>query len=307
MKILLTAIGKRVQLIEYLKKNCCVIGVDCGNLVSAEKFVDKFYNVPKISDPLYIETLLRICNEENVDLLIPLYEKEFTMLCEFRSKFEEQGTKILLSDVEVINIFNNKYSTYEFFTNNNINTPKSYLKDSLPRELTYPLIIKPIDGMGSNNVFKVKNEKELKFFVEYVEKPIIQECIEGIEYTIDVLCDLGGRVISAVPRERIEVRSGEVSKSRTVKDCRIINVVLDLCSKTKFIGPVTIQCIVTQNGEIKFIEVNPRFGGGVPLSFEAGVDYGKYFNLICNGKEISPIIGEFKEITMLRYDEAVFL
>ncbi|MCY6353989.1 ATP-grasp domain-containing protein [Clostridium sp. ZS2-4] len=307
MKILLTAIGKRVQLIEYLKKDCCVIGVDCGTLAAAQKFVDKFYIVPKISDPLYIDALLSICNEEKVDLLIPLYEKEFTMLCEFRSKFEEQGTKILLSDVDVINIFNDKYSTYEFFIKNNISTPKSYLKDSLPSELVYPLIIKPIDGMGSNNVFKVKNEKELNFFVEYVENPIIQEYIEGTEYTIDVLCDLRERVISAVPRERIEVRSGEVSKSKTVKDFKIINAVMDLCSKTKFIGPVTIQCIVTHNGEIKFIEVNPRFGGGVPLSFAAGVDYGKYFNLMCKEEEISPVIGEFEELTMLRYDEAVFL
>ncbi|MCY6959581.1 ATP-grasp domain-containing protein [Clostridium brassicae] len=307
MKILLTAIGKRVQLIEYLKKDCCVIGVDCGDLVPAEKFVDKFYKVPKISHPLYIKSLLKICKEEKVDLLIPLYEKEFINLCNFRNRFEEQGTKLLLSNLDVINTFNNKYSTYEFFINNNIDTPKTYLKDSLPNKLDYPLIIKPIDGMGSSNVFKIKNEKELHFFIEYIEKPIIQECIEGIEYTIDVLCDLNGVVISAVPRERIEVRSGEVSKSRTVKDFPIINDVLDLCSKAKFIGPITIQCIVTKDKKIKFIEVNPRFGGGVPLSFEAGVNYGKYFNLMCNKGKINPIVGDFKEITMLRYDEAVFI
>ncbi|WP_186429900.1 ATP-grasp domain-containing protein [Clostridium sp. BSD9I1] len=307
MKILLTAIGKRIQLIKYLKKSCKVFGTDCGEVAPAIYFVDKFFKVPKYNEHGYIDSLINICIEENIDMVIPLYEKEYKLLCENRYKFTEVGTKLLLSDLEVINTFNDKYKTYEFFKENNINTPKSYIKGNLPNNIKYPLIIKPIDGMGSSNVFKVKNEKELSFFIDYVENPIIQEYIEGTEYTIDVLCDFSGRVISSVPRERLEVRSGEVSKSRTVKNFKIIDAVLDLCSKTKFIGPITIQCIVSSNKEIKFIEVNPRFGGGVPLSFEAGVDYGKHFEIMCKGEEISPTIGEFKEITMLRYDEAVFI
>lgn len=307
MKLLLTAIGRRIQLVKYLQTSYSIIGIDSGEFVAAEKFVDKFYIVPKITNPFYIEALLKICDEEQVELLIPLYEKEFKLLCTHRNKFKKIGTSLLLSDLDVISTFNNKYKTYEFFKENKINAPTSYIKNNLPSNISFPLIIKPIDGMGSSNVFKVKNEKELSFFIDYVENPIIQEYIEGTEYTIDVLCDFNGKVISAVPRERLEVRSGEVSKSRTIKDFKIINSVLDLCSKTKFVGPITIQCIVTVKGEIKFIEVNPRFGGGVPLSFEAGVDYGKYFELMCKGEEITPIIGEFKEITMLRYDEAVFL
>lgn len=307
MRILLTAIGKRIQLIKYLKKSCEVFGTDCGDLAPAMYFVDKFFKIPKCNEEGYIASLINICDDENIDLLIPLYEKEFELLCNHRDRFNNIGTRLLLSDLDVISTFNDKYKTYEFLKENTINTPKSYIKNNLPNNIKYPLIIKPIDGMGSSNVFKVKNEKELSFFIDYVENPIIQEHIEGAEYTIDVLCDFNGKVISAVPRERLEVRSGEVSKSRTVKDFKIIDDVLDLCSKTKFVGPITIQCIVTSRGEIKFIEVNPRFGGGVPLSFEAGVDYGKYFKLMCKGEEITPIIGEFKEITMLRYDEAVFL
>lgn len=307
MKILLTAIGRRVQLVKYLQRSCFIIGVDSGKFLAAKKFADEFYIVPKINNPLYIESILKICEKERVDLLIPLYEKEFELLCGHRDKFNEIGTSLLLSDLEVINTFNDKYKTYEFFKKNNINTPKSYIKNNLPNNIKYPLIIKPIDGMGSNNVFKVKNEKELSFFIDYIENSIIQECIEGTEYTIDVLCDFNGNVISSVPRERLEVRSGEVSKTRTVRDFRIIHAVLELCSKTKFIGPITIQCIVTYKGDIKFIEVNPRFGGGVPITFEAGVDYGKYFDSMIKGEEISPIIGEFKELIMLRYDDAVYI
>ncbi len=155
--------------------------------------------------------------------------------------------------------------------------------------------------------------KTTRIFKDYIKEPIIQEFIKGKEYTIDVLCDLKGEIISVVPRERIEVRSGEVSKSRTVINKKIIKATIDLVNKLKqyieeykiyckitsenfnalqlekdegtVIGPLTIQCIVTKDNEIKFIEINPRFGGGVPLSFEAGIDYGKYFKCMVDKKK----------------------
>lgn len=310
MRILLTAVGKRIQLITHLKKSLEVFGADCSDLAPAMYFVDRFFKIPRYDEKGYIDILAHICESEKIDILVPLYEREYKLLLKNEDKLIQSGTKLLLSPYKTIECFNDKYKTYEFFRKNNINTPKTWLKSDISyscKTLNFPLIIKPIDGMGSSNVFKAKNRKELEFFIDYIENPIVQEYIEGTEYTIDVLCDFNGKVISVVPRERIEVRSGEVSKSRTVKDFNIIDAVINLCSKTKFVGPITIQCIVTLKGEIKFIEVNPRFGGGVPLTFEAGVDYGKYFELMIKGEKIVPIIGEFKELTMLRYDEAVFL
>lgn len=310
MKILLTAIGKRIQLINYLKKTCEVFGTDCGEYVPASYFVDKFFKVPRYNEKGYIENLINICDNEKIDMLIPLYEKEYILLSENIEKFTEVGTKLLLSSSETIEYCSNKYKTYEFFKDNNIDTPKTFFKENLKdmySHLEFPLIVKPIDGMGSSNVFKVNNKKELEFFVEYVKESIIQEYVDGIEYTIDTLCDLDGSIISIVPRERIEVRSGEVSKSKTVKDFEIIKRTEELLQKLKIIGPGTIQCIKTKSGEIKFIEINPRFGGGVPLSFEAGVDYGECFNLMCKEERIQPIIGEFEEVTMMRYDDAIYL
>ena len=342
MKILLTAIGKRVQLIKYLKKHGEIIGTDAEELAPSICFVNKFYKIPKYTDTNYVDGLLNICKEEEIDLLIPLYEREFNILCNNREKFKEVGTTLLLSHKKLISICNDKWNSYKFFIENNINTPISYTKDNIENilknnseELNYPLILKPLDGMGSAGVFKADNKNQLEFFKDYIKNPIIQEFIEGVEYTIDVLCDLKGEVISIVPRERIEVRSGEVSKSRTIKHKDIIKETLDLVNKLKqyideykiyckvttenfnnlqlekdeasVIGPLTIQCIVTKDKEIKFIEINPRFGGGVPLSFEAGVDYGKYFRYMVEGRKIKSIIGEFKEISMLRYDEAIFI
>lgn len=317
MNILLTAIGKRIQLIKHLKRNWEIIGTDAEELIAGKNFVDSFYNISKYSEKGYIQKLLHICEKEKVDFLIPLYEKEFVTLCNSREDFFKIGTQLILSSKKIIEICNDKWKSYKFFKDNNIDTPLSYSKEELEhilkenKNINFPLIIKPLDGMGSDGVFKINNLKELLFFKDYVENPIIQEFVEGKEYTIDVLCDLNGNVISIVPRLRIEVRSGEVVKSRTEKHDKIIKATFSLCEKLReygnIRGPLTIQCIITKHEEVKFIEINPRFGGGVPLTFKAGVDYGEYFIKMRKGEKIEPIIGEFKEITMIRYDEAVFM
>ena len=97
--------------------------------------------------------------------------------------------------------------------------------------------------MGSQGVFIAKNNKELEFFSSYVPSPIIQEFIEGKEYTIDVFCDRGGRVVSCVPRERLQVRAGEVSKAITRNHKKIIKQAVDICEKLGGLGPLTLQCI----------------------------------------------------------------
>ncbi|WP_294182026.1 ATP-grasp domain-containing protein [uncultured Clostridium sp.] len=323
MKILMTSIGRRVQLIKYLKKSCIVIGADAGDMAPAINFVDEFYRVPRISDKKYVNSLIAICKSEDVDMLIPLHEYEFYKLCNNRSKFGEVGTILLLSSRGILDVCQNKINTYNFFVENDIKAPRTYSKDEIDflldhnsKLLRFPLVVKPVSGMGSAGVYKVNSLKELRFFIDYVENPLVQEYVEGREYTVDVLCDLKGMPVSIVPRERLEIRDGEVSKSRTVFNKKIIKETYRLMEclanlkkdkNISAIGPFTVQCRIDKNGSIKFIEINPRFGGGVPLTFEAGVDYGKYFDMMAAGKKVQSIIGKFKEMTMLRYDEAVFI
>ncbi|MDD3223514.1 MAG: ATP-grasp domain-containing protein [Clostridium sp.] len=306
MNILLTAIGKRVQLIRHLKKNAKVFGVDISEYAPASAFVDGFYIVPKYDDDKYIEKLLEICKKEKINMIIPLFEREYKLLCSYKEEFKKINTTLLLSSDNVIECCNDKWKTYKFFTRNSIKTPNSFTLENINDKLEFPLIIKPRDGMGSSSVFMANNLEDLNFYIRKVSNPIIQKYIEGTEYTIDVLCDLNGKVISVVPRQRMEVRAGEVTKSRTVKDNEIIDKTFELCSKLRGIGPLTIQCIKDKNDNIYFIEINPRFGGGVPLTFEAGIDYGKMFKMMNSKENIEPLIGQFKELTMLRYDEAVY-
>jgi carbamoyl-phosphate synthase large subunit len=318
--LLLTSIGKRVQLIKHLCKSFKVIGVDASEVNPAKSFVHKFYKIPKASEKNYIESLIGICEKEKVKALIPLYEGEFEILHNERREFNRIGTSLLLSNKEILNICEDKEETYKYFVNSGINIPKVYSKTEIEDILTYgdmdkfPLIIKPKCGMGSDNVFKLNNFKELKFFKEYVRDGIIQEFIAGDEYTVDTLVDLKGNPIYVVPRKRIEVRSGEVVKSATEKNKRIIDEtlkVIEYLNKLRdkdglaLCGPLTIQFFKTVKEKIYLLEINPRFGGGVPLSFEAGANYGKQISEMLDGKDIV-YMKNFDEIKMLRYEEATF-
>lgn len=303
MNILITSIGRRVQLIEHLKKTFNIIGVDASVNNAAKYFSDSFFVIPKCSEPDYLTDLLNVCVDNNVKMIIPLYEREFEILCRNRQVFEEKGIKILLSDIEVINICNDKNRTQDFFEHENILSPK--------RTDYAPAVIKPVNGMGSQGVYSVNTNDELEAAkILLHDDYIVQEKVEGKEYTIDVLCDFEGNVVSAVPRERIEVRSGEVSKSRTVKNDSIISETVRLIKSLnkygKVIGPITVQCFVTKKSEIVFLEINPRFGGGVPLTFEAGINYGELLMRFFEGYVHEEVPFDFQEVSMVRYDRAVY-
>lgn len=323
---MLTAVGKRVQLVRCLKKDFFVVGTDCSSLAPASGFCDLFYIVPQCNDKDYLNQIIELCQKYKIDVLLPLFEPEFVLLDSIRLKLQEIGTFLMLSHKNALEICNDKWKTYNFFVYNNIKAPKSVIsiKDTEnlienTENLVFPLFIKPRVGMGSVHTYKVNDIEELNFYSKNIKNPIIQEFIEGTEYTIDCICDQNERVVSIVPRERIEVKSGEVSKSRTWMDESLIDISKIICEKLKCIGPITIQCIkyATKDSGIYstkdreagfyFTEINSRIGGGVPLSIEAGVEYGKFFSLMALNQDILPTIGQFKELTMLRYDDAVFL
>lgn len=323
MKLLLTAIGKRIQLIEHLKTKFYILGVDTSLSNPAKDFVEEFMTVPPCTDENYVDTLISLCRKNRIHVLIPLYEKEFLSLCDAREEFEKIGTKLILCDRKVIEACNDKTATAAFFEKYDIPAPRTFsdaeiqefLKlDESDASVPYPFIIKPRDGMGSVNVFQIHNKRELEFFYGYVKNPIVQELATGDEYTIDVLCDYEGNPVYIVPRLRLEVRSGEVSKSRISNNQKVIDATRNLLEQLKkegnVIGPMTIQCFFDDSKEgedavIKFIEVNPRFGGGVPLSIQAGADYAGALRAMREGKKVEYTPIE-KELTMLRYDQAVY-
>jgi carbamoyl-phosphate synthase large subunit len=312
--ILFTAIGRRVELIKafqasFGQKNigARVLGVDTNPLLaSAGYFVDEVFPVPRVSEAGYIAALLKVCQREKVDILIPLFEPEFIILDKHRQDFLAGGTLILLSNKNILQICSDKFNTYKFFTENGVKTPATWLANALPGDILFPLFVKPCSGMGSQGAKKVLSSIELDSALGYSKDMIVQQYISGTEYTLDVLADFEGKVLSVVPRERLEVRSGEVSKGKTVDRPDLIEQAVYIVDKLGAIGPLTLQCMDTDS-EVYWIEINPRFGGGVPLAIRAGVDYPNILYRLVQGEKIIPFLRQYKKnLAMLRYDEAVY-
>jgi len=312
--ILFTAIGRRVELVNIFKhsfkqKNikARVLGVDTNPLLSsAGYFVNEIFAVPRVSEADYIKSMLEICQREQVDIVIPLFEPEFFILDEHRQTFLDSGTFVLLSNENTLQICSDKFNTYKFFTEIGVKTPVTWLASDLPEDILFPLFVKPRSGMGSQGAKKVISLMELDSALGYSKDMIVQQYISGIEYTIDVLADFKGQVLSVVPRARLEVRSGEVSKGKTVDRPDLIQQAVSIIEKLGAIGPLTLQCIDTGT-EVYWTENNPRFGGGVPLAIHAGVNYPYILYQLVKGEKVLPFLGQYKKnLAMLRYDQAVY-
>lgn len=169
-------------------------------------------------------------------------------------------------------------------------------------------MLKPYKGNSSIGVTKILNADELKFFLRYVPDAIVQEFITGVEYTMDILVDDSGRVRSVVPRRRVETRAGEVSKGITVKNIDLINAGKRVVEALPgAVGCITVQCLLTPGGEIEFIEINPRFGGGIPLSIKAGADFPRWIIEMHSGRESQIELDGWEDgLVMLRYDDEIF-
>ncbi|MDK2839892.1 MAG: carbamoyl-phosphate synthase large subunit [Thermosipho sp. (in: thermotogales)] len=315
INILFLSVGRRVELIqEFIKaKNSRkiegkILGVDMDPLSPALYFVDNYYIVPSVKENNYIDKLIEICKKESISLIVPTIDTELYILSENRNLFEKIGVNVLISSENVIKISRNKWETYNFFKSLGLKTPKSYI-EGMEYAINYPCFIKPISGSSSVNAFKVKNEIELEFYKYHIGDYILQEYINGTEYTIDVFCDFDGNPIFITPRIRLAVRSGEVIKTKISNEDKLIDQVLLIINNLKPKGPLTIQAIKSfEDNHFYFIEINARFGGGAPLSMKAGANSAEALYDILNGKKL-----EFKRyaakdgLIFLRFDQSIII
>jgi len=327
LNILFTCIGRRVSLLEsfrraakQLKINASLLGTDTTELSPALQLCDQRFSVKPTTHAGYIKQLISIVKANRVKLIIPTVDLDLKRLAQNKSKFTAMGCRVLVSDPGVINICQDKRKTYKFLLRNNFGTPatisiRTALKNSKSSivnsksETRFPLFLKPWDGYASRGNAVVNNRKELLFYSKRIPNAICQELVKGVEYTCDVYVDFGMKVRCVVPRRRIEVRAGEVSKGQVVKNTRIMSEATALVEKLGA-GPgvITLQLFLTDDGKVKFIEINPRFGGGVPLSIKAGANFPKWILQELTSKKPNIPPDGFKDgLIMLRYDSEVWL
>ncbi|MDY3959640.1 ATP-grasp domain-containing protein [Romboutsia timonensis] len=315
INVLILSAGRRVELVNCFKDARDSLGIkgnvvacDLSNTAPAIYHADKNYLVSRILDDNYIPEIVDICKKEDIHLIVPTIDTELYKLAEAREYIESNtSAKVLVSDMSVVKICRDKYNTQAFFEENGFNMPRLIDEEVIKnKDYKFPLFIKPLNGSSSINTFKVNNEKELEFFLEYVPEPIVQDFMEGEEYTIDAFVDFEHNPITIVPRQRLATRGGEVLKGLVKKDREIIETIKNVIKVLKPIGHITIQCMKTNEG-IKFIEINPRFGGGAPISIKAGANSPMNLYRLLLGEKLE-YSEEYEDgLLASRHDWAVFI
>lgn len=311
--ILILSAGRRVELVQSFQKaakrlnlKSNVVAGDCSETAPAIYFADRKAILPRINEDNYIDEIINVCKREDIRLVIPTIDTDLLLLSEERERIEsESGAVVLISSSDVISICRDKINTQKFLEENEFKIPKMYSEEELNSgEIEFPLFIKPKSGSSSINTFKVNNIEELATYRSLIKEPIVQDFMEGKEFTVDVFLDFDGNLITVVPRLRMATRSGEISKGKIIKDKEIIEDIKRLVEVLKPVGHITVQLMKTNKG-IEYIEINPRFGGGAPMSIQSGADSCENLYRLLMGENLEYNENYRDNIMFFRFDNSI--
>lgn len=281
-----------------------IVSTDSNSLSAGFFLSDFYYVIPPYDDKFFIEKLLKIIKEQNIKVLMPSsgfdiygYSLNYDLIVEY-------GAIPIVSRRKVLEICRDKLLSYKFLSNR---FPFAFTCEYHEKIDTFPLIAKPRFGKGSNNIIKIENKLDLKYVLGKFKNMIFQEYLPGTEYTVDVLSDLTEKPIMAIPRIRIDTKAGISVKGKIKRDLMIEN----LCKKTAetlgIKGPCCIQLKESENGELKIIEINPRFGGGTIFTTLAGANFPAMLLEMISNNNNNLIIPKVSEVTVLRYFEEIVI
>lgn len=314
--ILITSAGRRVSLVrmfqDELKKllpSAQVFVVDSNpSLSAAAQIANGYFKICKVQDKDYIKELLNLCKEKRITIIIPTIDDELLKLSQNKQLFKENNIEIVVSNEGFIRQSESKRESRNLFEQLGVNTPVLYAKNNYK----FPIFIKPERGSSSIGTYVVKEKMQLSdhhlrnenlLFFDYLSPE------QYDEFTCDIYFDKQGSIKCVIPRKRVELRGGEVSKSVTRKNLLLKLFEENLNTLKGVRGCVNIQFFVhKETKEVYGIECNPRFGGGFPLSYLAGGNYPKWIiEEYILGKHLEYFNGWEDNLLMLRYDHEVLV
>lgn len=310
--VIITAASRRVALIKSFKKALentggNVIAVDYDMCSSALYFADKYFEVPLVNDANYTDKILDIAKKENVKLIIPTIDQELLLWSKTKEKFQKKGISVSISRPETINVCSDKITTYNFFKNNLLPFPKSFIANNLPEKIKYPLFIKPRKGRGSVDSLKINNKTELNFYINKVKDPIISEFLDGDEFTTDAFFSKKGELLRCVHRYRLVVRAGVSDRGKTFKNKQLTEYISKISHLLKLEGAVNIQGKI-KDQKISFFEINPRFSGGIQLTIASGVNFAELLIDELKDKNIKPDLFNYEDnLLMTSFEDSLFI
>jgi len=260
-----------------------------------------FITIPAANDPAFADTLLSICREKDIHVLMPLVTKELIPLALRKNDFEMAGAKILVSSAASLEIANNKSRLYEFLQWRGMGVPAFKIVETVEQfreavlELGYPeknVCFKPSVSNGSRG-FRILSEQmdELDLLFNY--KPsstylrlqdairilssgvfpelLVSEYLPGEEYSVDCLADHGESKL-IIPRSRQKMINGISVEGEFVNDESIISYCTQIIKELQLHGNIGIQVKRSAEGKFLLVEINPRVQGTIAAALGAGVN-----------------------------------
>ena len=324
MNILFTCAGRRTYLLKYFKENVDsgdkIIATDMQLSAPALQMADVKLQVPSVYDSKYVDVLVSICKQYTVNAIISLNDLELPILSANKALFKEIGVNVIVSSQNVIDICFDKYKTHKYVQSLGLKSPITFIdlneaKSALANnELHYPLILKPRWGSGSIGIEVVYDEEDLDIVYHLLLKKIrrsilnnasiedkcilIQEKMEGDEYGIDVMNDLEGYNVGVSVKLKLAMRAGETDKAITKDNINVYKIGKTLGDSLRHVGNLDVDVMQRANGDYCVLELNPRFGGGFPFSYEAGVNFPKAIICWLKNKEfdVNELIPQYDQM-----------
>ena len=316
MNILILSAGTRNKIVQYfvrtLNGSGNVIATDMSSLAPAIYEADKYYIVPKMTDPGYLEVILDICRKEKIKGVLSLIDPELSLLAEHREKFEAIGTTVIGSSYTLCEMSLDKFQMYNWLKTHGYKCAKSYMdKEAFFADvdagvITYPVFVKPARGSASISISKVYDRETVELLFAHEDGLMIQEFLDGQEIGADVYIDMvSHEVVSIFTKKKLKMRAGETDKAVSFQDEKLFALIEQFVKDAGYNGQIDID-IFDVNGEYYISEVNPRFGGGYPHAFESGADHMKLIVNNLEGKANECVIGQYENGTyMMKYNEVM--
>lgn len=260
-----------------------------------------FVQIPFAHEENFIESVLAVCRQKNIQIILPLVTKELLPFSQHKKDFEPEGIKIIVSPASEIELANNKYRLYEFLQKNGIAIPAFRTVKSIGEfnkavtELNYPeneICFKPAVSNGSRG-FRILSEKinELDLLLNHKPQSVyltlenalrilssgefpellVSEYLRGEEYSVDCLVN-NGETILCVPRSRKKIINGISVEGEFIKDENIISYCNHISKLLNLHGNIGYQLKKSEKGVPLILEINPRVQGTTSAALGAGVN-----------------------------------
>ena len=306
--VLFTCAGQRVDIVTAFKRaGATTIASDLDPLAPTLYHADHKALVPRVTDPGYLPALAALVEEYDVKLVVPVTDIDQSIVARGRDQLEP--ALLLAPPYEVCAQMADKYTAHVFFEENGIESPRTWLPADVPDDARYPLLVTIREGFGSRHIYRAADADELAFFLRHTPvESMVQEMCLGVEFSIDVFCDLEGRCLNAIARTMIQSKGGESIKGTSILDRELIEHARRVAEAVGIVGPACIQCFREPDGSLPVTDVNPRFGGAFPLPLAAGSRYPELALALANGERPEPTVGEYRAgVSMTRFYSEVCL